>query len=481
VPKKIWSLAVAGVLMAMLPSPGGAAAATATCTGNTVPLHLVNSTRSTLITASASASAAASQQAGAQNRGLVALTASQPGSGRVAVVRYRSGTDYRYVADAKAKGAAEAAGYRSDGETIYGSASPAPGCTVAIYQLQKSGSHQLAVGGAGVDALARAGWTVQGPLLYAADPPGRARPVANGPVAGALPADDADTVFRVAVLPDTQEEVHTDSDARLRQRAQYIADRQKSWDLRLAVSVGDIADWDTADHAQYARSADQLAPLVRAVPFVAAVGNHDTQAVCPGGSACAGLSARTTVRDTTVFNRYFPASRFSLLRGEYEPGKIDNAYHTFRAGDVDWLVLNLELWPRPGVVDWARRVVAANPDKNVIVVTHSYLTKKGKILSNNGGYGSTSPKYLFDHLIKVYPNIKIVLSGHTGKDKMRLDKGTHGNRIVSYLQCFHSRTGNPFRRLSIHTDTGRIYSDVYTPSTGKKVTTTSVKGLKFVR
>ena len=148
---------------------------------------------------------------------------------------------------------------------------------------------------------------------------------------------------------------------------------------------------------------------------------------------------------------------------------------------MDWLVLNLELWPRPGVVDWARRVVAANPDKNVIVVTHSYLTKKGTILSNNGGYGSTSPKYLFDHLIKVYPNIKIVLSGHTGKDKMRLDKGTHGNRIVTYLQCFHSRTGNPFRRLSIHTDTGRIYSEIYTPSTGKKVTTKSVKGLKFVR
>jgi hypothetical protein len=181
-----------------------------------------------------------------------------------------------------------------------------------------------------------------------------------------------------------------------------------------------------------------------------------------------------------VFNTYFPSSRFSLLQGQYEPGKIDNAYHTFRAGDVDWLVINLELWPRQEVVAWAARVVAANPKKNVIVVTHSYLTKRGKILGNNGGYGSTSPKYLADHLVKRYTNVKIVLSGHTGKDKMRIDKGQHGNRIVSYLQCFHSRTDNPLRRLTIHTDTGKIDSAIYTASTGKKVKTTTAKRLEFV-
>ncbi len=58
--------------------------------------------------------------------------------------------------------------------------------------------------------------------------------------------------------------------------------------------------------------------------------------------------------------------------------------------------------------------MAAHPDENVIVLTHSYLEADGSISQSNGGYGATSPQYLYDNLIKVYPNIKFVLSGHVG-------------------------------------------------------------------
>jgi calcineurin-like phosphoesterase family protein len=478
---RIRALALAAAALLLAPFPYATAAAAAPgCRGGGVPLRLVAGAGSTVLTGSVERARQAETRPGFTDRGIVALAGRAAGPGSVGLTRYRLGDDYVYAGDATARTAAERAGYRTDGETLYASATPAPGCTLVVYQLQRGKNHQLAVGGAAVDALVHAGWAVQGPVLRAADAPGRTRAVPTGAVAQPLPAEDGDPTFGLAVLPDTQEEVHTDTDFRLRQRSEYVAAHQKSWDLRLAVSVGDIADWDTPDHAQYARAADQLRPLMQAVPFVAVPGNHDTAAVCPGGSACAGLRARTTVRDTTVFNTYFPASRFSLLRGEYEPGKVDNAYHTFRAGNVDWLVINLELWPRQDVVAWAAGVVAANPTKNVIVVTHSYLTKRGKILGNNGGYGSTSPKYLADHLIKRYPNVKIVLSGHTGKDKMRIDRGQHGNRIVSYLQCFHSRTDNPLRLLTIHTDTGKIDSAIYTPSKDRKVTTTTAKRLTFV-
>ena len=133
---------------------------------------------------------------------------------------------------------------------------------------------------------------------------------------------------------------------------------------------------------------------------------------------------------------------------------MDNAYHTFRSGGRDWLVLNLELWPRTEVVTWARRVVANNPRRNVIVVTHSYLTGNGSISRSNGGYGATSPRYLFDHLIKVYPNVKLVLSGHVGRARVRTDKGANGNKVVSMLQCMHD-TSNPVRLIWI--DTGARY------------------------
>ena len=108
-----------------------------------------------------------------------------------------------------------------------------------------------------------------------------------------------------------------------------------------------------------------------------------------------------TVRDTSAYNKYFPVSRFSDLEGTFEAGKIDNAYRSFSAGGVDWLVLNLELWPRKEVVTWAKSVVASHPDENVMVLTHAYLEANGSISQSNGGYGATSPQYLYDNLIKV--------------------------------------------------------------------------------
>ena len=91
---------------------------------------------------------------------------------------------------------------------------------------------------------------------------------------------------------------------------------------------------------------------------------------------------------------------------------------------------------------WANGVVAANPTKNVIVSTHSYLAADGSISTSNGGYGSTSPRYLFDNLVKLHPNIKMVLSGHVGQAAVRTDTGVNGNKVLSFLQAFHSTT-NP--------------------------------------
>jgi hypothetical protein len=125
--------------------------------------------------------------------------------------------------------------------------------------------------------------------------------------------------------------------------------------------------------------------------------------------------------------------------------------------------------------------VEAHPNHNVIVVTHSYLEADGSIGTNNGGYGDTTPKYLFDHLIKAYPNIKMVLSGHVGDSAVRTDTGTAGNKIVSLLQCFHSQT-NPVRIVKIDTAAGSVTSSVYAPQTKTSYPefATSTSGITFI-
>ncbi len=273
----------------------------------------------------------------------------------------------------------------------------------------------------------------------------------------------ADAKFSFAVIPDTQMEVHEPTDTRFRERSQWLVDHAAELDLRYVTHTGDVVDWDTPDHAQTAIASAALRPLEAAgIPYSLSIGNHDTQATGVGGSARDHSRTHLLQRDTTVFNSFFTAARYGAVGGAFEPNKVDNIYSTFTAGKARWLVLNLELWPRVAVVSWARNVVASHSGYNVIIATHSYLNADTS-LSTSSSYGDTSPQYLYDNLIKLYPNITMVFSGHAGLAAERVDVGRYGNKIVSYLQTFHSRTSNPVRLVEVNTATGTIATRIYAP------------------
>ena len=61
-------------------------------------------------------------------------------------------------------------------------------------------------------------------------------------------------------------------------------------------------------------------------------------------------------------------------------------------------------------------------------------------------------------LIKRYPNIRLVFSGHTGQAAHRVDKGVHGNRIDSFVVTMHSTTTNPVQLVRV--DTGEEHAQV---------------------
>ena len=234
----------------------------------------------------------------------------------------------------------------------------------------------------------------------------------------------------------------------------------------MVVQVGDLHNWDTPEHDQYERSTKAFAILDQAgLPYVLTLGNHDTAATKVGGSAAPG-NVHDNNRVTTTFNRYYPLSRFKALQGVFEAGKMDNAFHTFRAADLDWLVLNLELWPRAEAVAWARTVVEAHPHHNVLLVTHSYLTGRGAIEQRNGGYGDNSPQYVADQLVRPFANVRLVLCGHTGSHTYAVERGADGHAVHQFLQCYHDRA-NPVRLLEINPRAGTIKSRVHVPSLGQ--------------
>ncbi len=319
---------------------------------------------------------------------------------------------------------------------------------------------------------------------------------AGAPVDAGQPKVDAgqpdagppvDTKFTLAVLPDTQRELNSAAKRpRFTHRAQWMVDNKAALDLRFVMQVGDLVDWDTPDHVMYAAASTDLRLLENAqLPYAIAVGNHDTAAVGVGGSACCptGTEVHAGLRNTATFNAYFPASRFKALGGTFETGKVDNAFHTFSAGGLDWLVLNIELWARPAAVAWAKTVLAAHPKHNVIIITHSHLTAGSGIEPTNGGYGDSTAQSVYDNLIKQYANVRFVFSGHVGTSGYRQDTGVNGNTIYSFLQCYHDETSNPLRLVELDTAAGTLSTRVYAPFTNetKADGTYTVTGIRFVR
>lgn len=399
---------------------------------------------------------------------VLADVATAPGPGLIPVWRLWKAGDFVFVAQDDLTAFINN-GYVRQFVQFYAATEPSS-CSVPINLMSRNGVHRLATDAESND-LSASGWTRGSIAFYAKS---------TSPIAAPDRGAQGDTKFAIAVIPDTQNEVVNASDPRFRNRADWLSAHKTDLDIRYAMQVGDLVNWGAVAPNQFAKASADIAPLEASMPWAGAIGNHDTAAVCTGGSACPGANTNVAVRDTTAYNRIFPTGRFKQLGGMYEPGKIDNAYHTFSAGGVEWLVLNLELWPRPGAVSWARTVVANHPDSNVIVLTHTYLDADGSIGGSNGGYGATSPRYLFDNLIKVYPNIKLVLSGHVGNSAVRTDVGVNGNRILSLLQTFHSST-NPVRIVQIDTAAGTVTSSVYAPGTDTKYPSydTSTTGLKF--
>lgn len=308
------------------------------------------------------------------------------------------------------------------------------------------------------------------------------------------------TGFTIAVVPDTQGEVFK-GDKRLPHRNRWLVERREALNLRFVAQVGDLTNWGWLEQGQLRRASRGFGILEKAgIPYSIAIGNHDTRAVGWDGNGGYGGAAyvdnpecrdrfstqecrtEVLVRRTQEINAFFDAQRFGAVKGAYERGKIDNVYSTFRAGGLRWMVLDLELWPRSGAVAWANRVVAAHPRHNVIVNTHSYLTAGGTI-STSAEYGSTSPQYLWRNLVSQHRNIAVVVSGHTGEGAMRVDRGVHGNKVVSLLTNIRQTETNPVRLVQVKPRANVLATRVVGPRTGKKYPKLkgTVRGMSFVR
>ena len=224
-----------------------------------------------------------------------------------------------------------------------------------------------------------------------------------------------DFAYSFAVIGDTQRVALKDPD-KYHMITDFILENVEKKNIRFVLGLGDITDTSSKKEWEAAMAAYHT--LDGVVPYSLARGNegHDS---------------------TATFEKYVSFAEYGQnVTGAMEQN-MRNVYYCFEVGEVKYLVIVLDCDPTDAMLDWANEVVAAHPDRNVIVTTHMYLYRDGttlgaddpyKILNNNGDD-------MWEKFLRRHENIVLVLCGHDPTSQVVRSQlvGDHGNTVTQMM------------------------------------------------
>jgi len=273
--------------------------------------------------------------------------------------------------------------------------------------------------------------------------------------------------FTIVALPDTQEytaEINGGSRDIFTAQTQWIAAHKDDSNIVFVLHEGDLTDGNTAP--EWTNAVTSMSLLDGVVPYALAVGNHD------------GLNG--SLSETAPFNQYFPLSHFQNLPtfgGVFESNRMDNCYHLFSAGGVDWLVFSLEFGPRNTVLAWANQIATNYPNRRVILLTHTH------IYSDNTLHGSSTnhqwvPTWTYrrqnngtdvwEKLLRHNANMSFVFNGHvlnSGTGRL-VGVGDYGNQVFQMLANYQMNAfggGGYLRLIQFFPDQDKMSVKTYSP------------------
>lgn len=268
--------------------------------------------------------------------------------------------------------------------------------------------------------------------------------------------------FSIVILPDTQKWSMEDPDI-FNDAAKWIVVNKETKNIKFVLHVGDIVN-DDEDPNQWDNANTAMSILDDKVPYCFGVGNHDMKkGVDPNW-------VPDPCRDTTNFNNTFPYTRYQgeswyggrMLNDIFIPAdNYDNTYHFFNAGGMDFMIVCLSVAPNDVHLEWADDIVSSNPNRRVIVVTHSYMDGNSRLTYDQySPPGGNAGEQIWQKFIKKHENIFFVACGHLNNGRLT-STGVNGNLV-------HQTVNNNdlLRVLRFVPEDNMIYVSSYDPSAG---------------
>ncbi|HWI71713.1 MAG TPA: hypothetical protein VNT55_07140 [Baekduia sp.] len=196
--------------------------------------------------------------------------------------------------------------------------------------------------------------------------------------------------------------------------------------IAFTAGLGDVTQDGTAD--EVARASATYTILDRAkLPYSAPAGNHDIK------------SNTTDQRGASPFLSAFGPQRYQddpTFGGASPDGY--NAFHVFKAGGREWLVLALDWRLSDKGFAWAQSVLDAHPHMPAILTTHELVGSDGTRTAPSG-YGQT----VWDRLIRHNDQVFLALNGHfwpVGGTTMKNDFGHDVTlNLANYQDKYYGR------------------------------------------
>jgi hypothetical protein len=229
--------------------------------------------------------------------------------------------------------------------------------------------------------------------------------------------------FTIVAFPDTQSYYDRND------RQGYILEAQIDWvlnnlssqNIRHITHVGDMTEDNLIEEWNWFNQ--QWSRFDGLISYGLSIGNHDYVMRDQNGKWVDSLE------DASLFQSYFPASRFHKypwFGGSFKNNTASFQYIDTGFPDIKILSINLQCTPKDDELKWTSNVILNHPNHRVMITTHQYLgpvdfpkeksdiskIPKGRMKWNkcNGNKGN-SPEKIFHKLIRKHPNIFLVISG----------------------------------------------------------------------